>query len=376
MFVNEILNTIEQHAYYPRKALSMKTALLIGLLLIFMPTTAVSEEDTLDIGVLLPLSGELASIGNAVSNGIALASEQYPDGFEKLNFVYDDSRYDAKATLSSFARLKQRTQKTLVFIWGSPTCMAVAPVAERERRPLVCFSGDPKPGLQYVFSFNNPAEDYAAKMAEYIHSMTYSSVALVYSEIQFYGSLADALEERIKKDGQISVYRESVVPSTQDFSTLVSKLKAGQQQALALFLLPHQIPTFSRQMAALNYRPAIIGADTFSDVEAIENSKGVLDEAVYVDMRVDPAFATAYTNKYGNRSNLTLAYNGYRFALMLLDIFADKMTSTEELLKRLRNYSALVTDETRAINFKQSDTFGQYFSFPIELKQVGVADSS
>jgi ABC-type branched-subunit amino acid transport system substrate-binding protein len=259
----------------------------------------------------------------------------------------------------------------LVYIWGSPTCMAVAPVAERNHQPLICFSGDPKPRLDYVISFNNPASDYAMVMAQHLASLKSSPrIALIYSDIPFYGSLADALEQQLQKSHSF-LHRESVLPEMQDFSSLINRLKAQQFEAVALFLLPPQIPTFARQMGTLNYHPAIMGADTFADSEAIEQAKGELDHSVYVDMAIDPNFTTAYKKKYHNESNLAFAYNGYRFAALVSDILQaeEKPFTPEALLGKLRSYK-VPKASTNPIRFERTESFGQYFSFPIELKKV------
>lgn len=347
-------------------------ALLVLCLTAFTDSFAASEPEVgIEICVSLPLSGALSSIGTAVLNGIELARNEDANSFLGIEFLFEDNRYDAKATLASFDKMNGRPRMQLVYVWGSPTCMSVAAVAERDHRPLVCFSGDPKPGLDYVFSFNNPAQDYAAVMAKHLSSLTLPRTALIYSEIPFYGSLADALEAQLSNP-KADFYRESVLPETQDFSVLINRLKLKQFSALALFLLPSQIPSFSKQMMTLDYHPSILGADTFSDAEAIRQSKGALSQAVYVDMAVDSTFANSYLKKYGNQNNLTFAYNGYRFALLLSDILRGQKhpLAAKALLNKMREYSVSGEQSQKAMRFESNKSFGQYFSFPIELKSV------
>jgi len=335
-------------------------------LLIIMSDKVSADEDKSEIGVLLPLSGELAAVGTAVSNGIAVAVAKHPDRFDKIKFIYDDSRYDAKVTLSVFQTMTRRKKMKLLYVWGSQTCMPVVPIAEKERFPLVCFSGDPKPGLRYVMSFNSPLSDYASRITEHVKSIKSSKIAIVYSEIPFYENLSITFEEQIKSDA--FTYREGFLPSTQDFSTIAKKLKSKNYQTLALFLLPHQLPTMLKRMIALNYSPIIVGTDNFAELEANKNTQGILDQASYVDMVVDPDFASAYIKKYGNRSNLSFAYNGYYFALTMANsLMGDKSKlTTEELISELRHYKSADS----GVVFKEDPSFGQYFSFPIELKKV------
>lgn len=336
-------------------------------LLIFTSTISLAEEDKSEIGVLLPLSGELAAVGSAVSNGIALAIEKNPSGFTEIEFIYDDSRYDAKVTVSAFDIMKRREKMKLVYVWGSQTCMPVVPIAEKERLPLVCFSGDPKPGLKYVMSFNSPLADYAERISEHLGSLGSTKVAILYSQIPFYESLAIALEEQIKS--KVITYIEGVTPSMQDFSTIANKLKSKDFGVVVLFFLPHQLPTMLNRILGLNYRPTILGTDNFADFEAEKNIQNLMNDARYVDMVVDRDFASAYEKKYGNKSNLTFAYNGYYFALTMVRILKGNKSihTSEDLLKELRNCK---TDDS-GVGFKENPAFGQYFSFPVELKKFG-----
>ncbi len=347
--------------------LSMKSIYILLCLFFWTLTSVVyAEGKELEIGVILPLSGELASIGDAVRNGITIAIKKYPAKFDGLKFIYDDSRYDPKTSLSAYKRIRQRTSVKLTYIWGSPTCVPIIPVAEREKYPLLCFSGDPKEKRKYVFSFNSPATDYASVLTGFLESTDSPDIAIIYSQMQFFESLVGALEEQIKTTQEL--YSESVLPSAQDFSLLVSKLKSKKFQTLALFLLPHQLPTMLKRIAIMDYRPVIIGADSFADLQMTEELKEVLGKAVYVDMTVDSDFTSEYIREYENSNNLTLAYNGYHFALMMSDVFKSKKhtLNTEDLLKELRAYKELGA----GISFKEDPAFGQYFSFPVELKKV------
>jgi hypothetical protein len=46
----------------------------------------------------------------------------------------DLTRYDAKATLSSYQKVKTPNNTKVIYIWGSPTCLPLVPIAEKEQR--------------------------------------------------------------------------------------------------------------------------------------------------------------------------------------------------------------------------------------------------
>jgi ABC-type branched-subunit amino acid transport system substrate-binding protein len=59
-------------------------------------------------GLIFPLSGAVADYGIALRNGFELEQEEKPEFFKKIEFIYQDSLYDEKSSLSAFYALEQR----------------------------------------------------------------------------------------------------------------------------------------------------------------------------------------------------------------------------------------------------------------------------
>ena len=345
--------------------------LLIALSLFF--SVQVSADEPFKVGLSFPLSGALAEFGAAARNGVELARVLHSKDFEKVSFVYEDNQFDPKIAISSFHRFVERDGVSLVYVWGSPVCMAVAPIAETSKVPLTCLSGDPKPGLKHVFSYNSMAPDYAAVALADVHARGAKKIALLYAGIPFMTNIARAILAS-QAAGQADILDISINPDATDLRSEILKIKAARPDFLMLFILPSQVQSIAREMALLKFKPYILGADTFSDGSIVSASNGLFAGAPYVDMLIPAGFRKDYQEKYQNTSNLSFAYNTYRFARMVAALFpSGGKISSDTVLKKLRSYQGAGESPEANISFQDSPENGQYFQFPIGLSFVPAA---
>ncbi len=343
--------------------------LILFTIILLFPAQG-SADGPFRVGLSFPLSGPNAEFGIAAKNGVEFARSSFPAQFEGISFIFDDNRYDPKGAISSFHKLVKNDGSQFVFVWGSPTCMAVAPIAESSKTPLACLSGDPKPGLKYVFSFNSMAADYAEVAIGDIRSKAPKKISALYSDISVYSSFVKAIAELYgEANGKISEIALS--PDAVDLRTEILSLKNSKPDYLLLFILPPQMGSVSKEMSLYNFKPHILGADTFSDANTAKVSNGLFSGAPYVDMIIPSKFRDQYTEKYGTSSNLSFAYNTYQFAIMVSRLFgAKEKLSSEVIVEKLKKYPGMSEDPTEKIAFKESPKNGQYFQFPIGLSHV------
>jgi len=104
------------------KRVGLLLAIVIGLLL--MPT-ALAEEKEISIGVLVDLSGPLATYGNDIKNTLEIAKEDINAYFKekglpyKVEFYYEDTRVDPKVALDKVQALYGRGIRLIIGPMGS-----------------------------------------------------------------------------------------------------------------------------------------------------------------------------------------------------------------------------------------------------------------
>jgi len=153
----------------------MRFSLLVLLWIVYShlcPTDASADDRSFLVGVNLPLTGEVAEFGVAVKNGIQLAVKEYPSEFGGIKFIFEDNRYDSKTSVTAFNKLKDLNKVDLVFVWGDTPSLAIAPVAEKRKTPLVAVLTDHTAvrKFDFVIRFINSYDQYASALVEYLRS--------------------------------------------------------------------------------------------------------------------------------------------------------------------------------------------------------------
>ncbi len=95
-----------------------------------------SKSITVDIGIQLPLSGNLSFVGLDIQRGVQLALEDLKDSPIRMNVSYEDDKatptFAASAAQSLIAR---RGVDVIVSLWDMAEI--VAPIAERQKTPHI-----------------------------------------------------------------------------------------------------------------------------------------------------------------------------------------------------------------------------------------------
>jgi len=100
---------------------------------------AIEQDNLIDVGVILPLTGDAAVYGKAIKNGIELARHQIgTSGAIQVNLTYEDDRGQAATAISAAQRLISE-KKTFAIIGGamSSTAEAIIPLCSQSKVVLL-----------------------------------------------------------------------------------------------------------------------------------------------------------------------------------------------------------------------------------------------
>ena len=160
-------------------AIGIAAVVLIAAISMFsMP----KGEGTIKIGVSLPLSGNLAIIGEPMKAAIDLAVEDANLKTDKYNYevIYEDDQFSPSKALSAVQKLINVDKVDFLITAGSPVGMAVGPIAEENE--LIHF-GIASADVAGIGSFNfnhwTPPKKQADKMVEELEKLNIEEVALI-----------------------------------------------------------------------------------------------------------------------------------------------------------------------------------------------------
>ena len=288
--------------------------LILILLSPFQPLFADSIQFPVKIGVIIPLSGDGASMGSAFRNGVMLAyAELSSQDKARLKISFEDDQLSPKQAVSAYQKLKASELADIVVTFASGSSNAVAPLAERDGVVMLAIATDPKIVADKKWAMNlwvTPEEECRVVLAE-MKRRGYKRIARI-------GTLSDGVISGIKafdeqNNGIVTVAHDQLFPTdVKEFRTYVTRLRADPNlDAVSVWLFPGQLAVFARELRQSGSKLPISGLEMFEDLNEIKAANGALEGAWYVNSDdATSEFMEKYKQKYPESSSLT-ASNGY-----------------------------------------------------------------
>lgn len=339
----------------------LKASLLICLL---VPAISVSEAK---VGVILPLTGPLAEYGVAMKNGIDLAKRTNTEVFKRVEFLYEDSRYDPKTTITSFRKFISDPDVKFVINFGCPPSQAIVPLVEQREIPtaMFCSAMLMTKGKKFSFGMTAPANEWAEVLWSYLSSQNFNKICLLLTENDYLISEFNALRQQSGVDIDVI---DRFTPQETDFRSSILKLKSKSCDALGVYLLPGQVRTFFTQSNQYDFSHQVFGTDIFESKEEILAAKKGMEGAVFANLAVPEPFKVAYEGQFGNANQVTMACIMHDLVLRIVPLVT-VARSPSDLMQKI---SALKKETFRCgpSEFVSSENGEQFVRFPVVLKTV------
>lgn len=286
------------------------------LLLVFMSTTV--NAAPLKVGIIVPLSGPLAIYGVATRQGIELAVNEDPAAFKDIEFLYEDSQYDGKASISAFRKLTQHDRINVMYVWGTLPTEVIAPLSKTAKIPTILFTvdGNIHRNNPWVIRTQATPAQFGTKLSDYLAAKGLKKLAIFKVDIVYYTAMYEGLKDALRNDQSI-VLLESFAPDQMDFRSSVSKLKGLAVDAVGVYLIPGQIAQLYRQLSEQGEVHATFGTEDLGTKSEIEKFPSLMEGAALVRNVVAASFADLYGKRYGDVTHLGHAAHAYDIAYYL-----------------------------------------------------------
>ncbi len=206
----------------------MKTTILIASLLALGFTAGARAEEFL-VGSEVPLTGNLARVGNGMMEGIAVAADVFNrrNPKHKIKIVtIDDETSPAKAV----AAVEKLASQGVVAFTGGYGSNIIGPASDAANKAGLVYmtSGGvdealTQRGYKTFFRINNTA-GYSVAMVGLLEEMKAKSVSIVYNNKESTTALAKDVEKTLGIKG-IKVHMHPFDPAIADFKPIVNKIK-------------------------------------------------------------------------------------------------------------------------------------------------------
>lgn len=325
------------------------------------------SSDIVDIGIILPLTGDGASIAHTMKNAIQLAMEKVPSVVkDKMRLTFEDDGLQAKNSVTAFNHLSALGKLDVLINVSSGTGNALAPLAEKKRVPFLAIASDPKISAHKSHVFNfwvTPDEEVRIAIPE-AQKRGYRKIARIFTTHDGAFAITNAFDNQ-NKDALEIVIDENYPLGIKDFRPFLSKIRQRKDiDAIMVVLLPGQCGTFAKQAREQGVTLPLFGFELFEDLAEVKASQNTLVGQWYVSADdPDNEFWQEYHRRFPDAS-FFIAGNAYDALMLIAEAISHGFTG-----KNMQDYFASVKDFKGVVG-TFSAAPGNTFSLPAAIKVV------
>jgi branched-chain amino acid transport system substrate-binding protein len=354
------------------------------------------SKGTLVVGVIAPLSGDLAALGSGIRDSAELAVNQANEACKVPGYklALDPQDDEKNPTLGAQAATKLASDENIVGVIGtlnSSVAQSVAPILSQNNIVQISPANTndtltkgedyiKSPKRVYKTYFRTCTVDslqgpYAANYI--IEKAGKKNIAIVTNGLTYGEGLADTFTTQAEKKGAKIVTRQKVGENDTDFSSVIAAIKPFNPDAVYFGGEYPQAGPLSKQLASAGINVPVMGGDGIFDPAFIELGGKDGDLATSVgaptsDLESAKAFVDAYDAKYEKGSYSAYGAFSYDATNALIGSLAKTIGSgewssdkREDLISNVQSYSA--EGATGTVKF---DEFGDSTNKVLTVYQV------
>jgi branched-chain amino acid transport system substrate-binding protein len=327
-------------------------------------TTTAAAPVSIKIGIIAPITGQLAKFGIDTVNAVSLAvDDAKKNGVIPANVTVTVEQGDDAADPAKAATLAQKfiDETEMVGIIGplnSSSAQSALPILDKGNLLMISPSTTntklAQQGFKTFFRVCPIDDAQGAALADVMVNTVKAKKVYMIDDKSTYGQgLADQVEASLKQLGVTDIQRAQITPDDKDFSALITKIKAFAPDCFfAAIPSPSQYAAIAKQMAQANYKVQLIGADGTRDVtEFITNAAGATEGAIcttlgpLLDKMTDPA-TVAFVKEYKDKGWELSLFSGQSYEATNVLLQAIKAAAATGTVDR-----ASVMTAVRATNY-------------------------
>jgi branched-chain amino acid transport system substrate-binding protein len=205
--------------------------LIVLALLLAYPGRLPAQQKPLKVGVIAPLSGDIASWGQDVRNALLFAKEKL--GTAKLDLVFEDDQCLGKNAVSAAQKLISIDRVNFGMVVCTESMLAAAPLFERAKivviAPVASGAAVSKAG-DYIFR-TWPSDAGAARLLYRYVATRHRAFGIISEERGYAQELTSAFLEAARS-GALKTATASFTSDTSDFKSVLLKLRSEAIEGL------------------------------------------------------------------------------------------------------------------------------------------------
>jgi branched-chain amino acid transport system substrate-binding protein len=332
----------------------MKT--LTAILILFIVTAFVlagcitgnvvkEEKQTVKIGLILPLTGQLSNLGESARYAALIAESQLNNTKYNYKIIFEDNELDPKLTSTALQKLINIDKVDAVISFTSGPGNVVSPVAQENKIIHIGIGSDKNiaKGEYNFLHWTQPEEENRVFVAE-LQKLGIKNIAVFSWNQQGSIAVLDDLKEKLKET-DIKIVGEDISTSGEkDFKTNIMKMEKLNPDAYVMLTFPPELDIAVKQMKELDVKAPVIGIETIESTEHPELFEG----SWFVNAAdATETFARLFKEKYPDKTVQMASGNVYDAINLIATAYenagksADKPTTEEaaSALSEIKNFN-------------------------------------
>ncbi|HEF9073708.1 TPA: ABC transporter substrate-binding protein [Campylobacter coli] len=246
---------------------------------------------TINLGVVLPLTGPVAAYGQDVFNGIELANKLNAklDNGDEVKLIVIDTKGDKLETTSAVNRLI--AQDKVIGIIGeatTPNTIQAISIVEDKKIPLIApvASGDKLlEGKKYASRVCFSDSFQGDKFASYVtKELNLKNAVVIIDQSNVYSlGLAKAFEKSLKENGGKVIKKLAISSGDKDFRAVVSQLKSLNPDFVYMPIYHPEAALIARQAKQIGFDKLLAAGDGVDNQTFIDLGSTAVNGVVFTD---------------------------------------------------------------------------------------------
>ncbi len=262
-------------------------------------------ERTIKIGVIAPLTGNVAFLGEGVRNAVRMAEVELnaqPGNKWRYEVIVEDDSFDVAKTVSAANKLISIDHVSALVTLASAAGNAVNPIAEKDHIIHFGIASDPHvaDGYYNFIHWTPPYEETKVFVPELV-KRGYHRIAMFGAKNQGILAAIDSFEHDIQGTDVQEIDQEIFDFGTKDFRTMIAKAESKEPDIYVIFSFSPELEIITKQLRDLGIKTPITSIESFEQSDHQDLYEGLW----YVNAAdTTNAFNDAYYSEFGKNPSM------------------------------------------------------------------------
>lgn len=259
-----------------KKKIIRSIVVIVLIIIGFTLSDKPMDATPIKVGVILPLSGDLAFIGEPAKRGAEMALESFKETKHKYELIFEDDQFDGKKTVTAANKLISIDKVDALVTFGSSGANSVKPLAEVSKVLHFAVASDQNiADGKYNFNhWTSPEEEVTTMVAELI-KRNIKTVSILTVNQDGMVSISNELRNELRNTGIKIITDEKFNVGTRDFRSLVLKVKSNLPDIIIMVNYSPELEILGRQIVEAGIKTPMTsfeGLDATTDPKLFSGS--------------------------------------------------------------------------------------------------------